>query len=69
MYFLVLSKHKFIKIINETNIIEMLEIQKEEAVEVQNYEEAAQLKKILDRLRNGFIDDCSDFDIGNLNPF
>ena len=35
----------------------MLEIQKEEAVEVQNYEEAAQLKKILDRLRNGFIDD------------
>lgn len=51
------AKHKFIKIINETNIIDMLEIQKEEAVEVQNYEEAAQLKKILDRLRNGFIDD------------
>ena len=51
------AKHKFIKIINETNIIEMLEQQKEEAVEIQNYEEAAQLKKILDRLRNGFIED------------
>ena len=35
----------------------MLELQKEVAVEVQNFEEAAQLKKILDRLRNGFIVD------------
>jgi len=51
------AKHKFIKIISETNIIEMLEKQKEEAVEIQNYEEAAQLKKILERLRNGFIND------------
>mgnify|MGYP003651152711 CR=1 FL=1 len=51
------AKHKFIKIIGETNIIDLLEQQKEEAVEIQNFEEAAQLKKILDRLRNGFIDD------------
>ena len=35
----------------------MLEQQKEDAVEIQNFEEAAQLKKILDRLQNGFIND------------
>ena len=51
------AKDKFIKIIGETNIIDLLEEQKEDAVEIQNYEEAAQLKKILDRLKNGFIDD------------
>lgn len=48
------AKNKFIKILGETNIIEILEEQKEEAVEEQNYEEASQLKKILDRLQNGF---------------
>lgn len=51
------AKLKFIKILSETNIIEMLEEQKESAVEVQNYEEAAHLKKILDRLKNGFTND------------
>ena len=51
------AKDKFIKIIGETNIIDLLEEQKEDAVETQNYEEAAQLKKILDRLKNGFIED------------
>ena len=50
------AKDKFIKIIGETNIIDLLEEQKEDAVETQNFEEAAQLKKILDRLKNGFID-------------
>lgn len=51
------AKKKFIKILTQTNLIEMLEIQKEDAVEVQNFEEAAMLKKILDRLKNGFIED------------
>ena len=51
------AKNKFIQIIGETNIIDLLEEQKNDAVEDQNYEEAAQLKKILDRLKNGFIDD------------
>ena len=37
--------------------MDLLEEQKEYAVEEQNYEEASQLKKILDRLRNGFIDE------------
>jgi len=48
------AKNKFIKILGETNIIDILEEQKKEAVEEQNYEEASQLKKILDRLQNGF---------------
>lgn len=48
------AKKKFIKILGETNIIDILEEQKNEAVEEQNYEEASQLKKILDRLQNGF---------------
>jgi len=51
------AKEKFIKILGNTNLVELLEIQKEEAVEDQNYEEAAQLKKILDRLKNGFINE------------
>ena len=51
------AKRKFIKILSETNIIELLEEQKEDAVDIQNYEEASQLKKILDRLRNGFTTD------------
>ena len=51
------AKHKFLKIISETNIIELLEERKEDAVEDQNYEEASQLKKILDRLKNGFTND------------
>jgi hypothetical protein len=51
------AKHKFLKIISETNIIEVLEERKEDAVEDQNYEEASQLKKILDRLKNGFTND------------
>lgn len=48
------AKNRFIKIINDTNLIEILEQQKEESIENQNYEEASQFKKILDRLRNGF---------------
>ena len=51
------AKNKFLKILGETNIIEMLEEQKDEAVEEQNYEEASQLKKILDRLQNGFTNE------------
>tara|TARA_Y100000592_G_scaffold65040_1_gene101203 strand:- start:1045 stop:1785 length:741 start_codon:yes stop_codon:yes gene_type:complete len=51
------AKNKFIKILGETNIIDILEEQKNDAVEEQNYEEASQLKKILDRLQNGFIND------------
>ncbi len=51
------AKNKFVKILGETNIIDLLEEQKNEAVEEQNYEEASQLKKILDRLQNGFTDD------------
>tara|TARA_B100000575_G_scaffold282497_1_gene274257 strand:+ start:1012 stop:1752 length:741 start_codon:yes stop_codon:yes gene_type:complete len=51
------AKEKFIQILGNTNIIEMLEEQKEEAVEIQNFEEAAQLKKILDRLQNGFTNE------------
>jgi hypothetical protein len=51
------AKKKFIKILGETNLVDLLEEQKEDAVEDQNYEEAAQLKKILDRLRNGFINE------------
>lgn len=51
------AKKKFISILGETNIIEILEEQKNEAVEIQNYEEASQLKKILDRLQNGFTDE------------
>ena len=51
------AKNKFIQILGETNIIDLLEEQKEEAVESQNYEQAAQLKKILDRLQNGFTNE------------
>jgi len=51
------AKEKFINILGNTNLVDMLEEQKEDAVENQNYEEAAQLKKILDRLRNGFINE------------
>lgn len=51
------AKEKFIQILGNTNIIDMLEEQKEEAVEIQNFEEAAQLKKILDRLQNGFTNE------------
>ena len=51
------AKKKFIKILGETNLVDLLEEQKEDAVEVQNFEEASQLKKILDRLRNGFTDE------------
>ena len=51
------AKNKFIQILGETNIVDLLEQQKEEAVEIQNYEEAAQLKKILDRLQNGFTNE------------
>ena len=51
------AKEKFIQILGNTNIIEMLEEQKEEAVEIQNFEEASQLKKILDRLQNGFTNE------------
>tara|TARA_Y100000592_G_scaffold65228_1_gene101484 strand:- start:1044 stop:1784 length:741 start_codon:yes stop_codon:yes gene_type:complete len=51
------AKEKFIQILGNTNIIEMLEEQKEDAVEIQNFEEAAQLKKILDRLQNGFTNE------------
>ncbi len=51
------AKEKFIQIIGNTNIIDMLEKQKEAAVEIQNFEEAAQLKKILDRLQNGFTNE------------
>jgi len=51
------AKEKFISILGNTNLVDMLEEQKEEAVETQNYEEAAQLKKILDRLKNGFINE------------
>ena len=49
------AKKKFIHIINGSNIIDILEKQKEESIENQNYEEASQIKKILDRLSNGFI--------------
>lgn len=51
------AKEKFINILGNTNLVDLLEEQKESAVEEQNYEEAAQLKKILDRLRNGFINE------------
>ena len=51
------AKDKFIQILGETNIVDLLEEQKEEAVEDQNYEHASQLKKILDRLQNGFINE------------
>lgn len=51
------AKEKFVQILGNTNIIDMLEQQKEEAVEIQNFEEAAQLKKILDRLQNGFTNE------------
>ena len=51
------AKEKFINILGNTNLVDILEDQKEDAVENQNYEEAAQLKKILDRLRNGFINE------------
>ena len=51
------AKEKFIQILGNTNIIDMLEEQKEEAVEIQNFEEASQLKKILDRLQNGFTNE------------
>jgi len=49
------AKKKFIHIINGSNIIDILGKQKEESIENQNYEEASQIKKILDRLSNGFI--------------
>jgi len=49
------AKNKFIKILGETNIIELLEKEKEDSVDEENYEEASHLKKILDRLKNGFI--------------
>tara|TARA_R110000824_G_scaffold113599_5_gene263364 strand:- start:3029 stop:3763 length:735 start_codon:yes stop_codon:yes gene_type:complete len=49
------AKKKFTHIINDSNIIDILEKQKEESIENQNYEEASQIKKILDRLSNGFI--------------
>lgn len=51
------AKNKFIQILGETNIVDLLEEQKEDAVEEQNYEQASQLKKILDRLQNGFINE------------
>jgi hypothetical protein len=47
------AKKKFIEVISNTNIIEILEQQKDEAVEDQNYEEAAYLKRVLDRLKSG----------------
>lgn len=47
------AKNKFIEVISNTNIIEILEQQKNEAVEDQNYEEAAYLKRVLDRLKSG----------------
>ena len=40
--------------IYERSLVFSSEEQKNEAVEEQNYEEASQLKKILDRLQNGF---------------
>ena len=49
------AKKKFIHIINDSNIIDILERQKEESIENQNYEEASHIEKILDRLSNGFI--------------
>jgi len=49
------AKKKFIHIIHDSNLIDILEKQKEESIENQNYEEASQIKKILDRLLNGFI--------------
>ena len=51
------AKSKFIQILGETNIVDLLEEQKEDAVEEQNYEQASQLKKILDRLQNGFTNE------------
>ncbi len=51
------AKNKFIQILGETNIVDLLEEQKEDAVEEQNYEHASQLKKILDRLQNGFTNE------------
>ncbi len=51
------AKNKFIQILGETNIVDLLEEQKEDAVEEQNYEQASQLKKILDRLQNGFTNE------------
>ena len=47
----------FLENLDHWTLIDMLEEQKEEAVEIQNFEEAAQLKKILDRLQNGFTNE------------
>jgi len=49
------AKNKFISVINDTNLIEILEKQKENSIKNDNYEEASYFNKILDKLKNGFI--------------
>ncbi len=49
------AKNKFIKVINDTNLIEILEKQKEKSMGEENYEEASYFNKILDKLKNGFV--------------
>jgi len=51
------AKHKFIKILEDTNLIEILEKEKDKSIQKENYEEAAQYKRMIDRLSNEFIRD------------
>lgn len=46
------ARLKFIDVIGNTNIIDILEQQKIDAVYNQNYEEAAYLKRVIDRLKS-----------------
>tara|TARA_Y100000310_G_C20522298_1_gene734266 strand:+ start:227 stop:967 length:741 start_codon:yes stop_codon:yes gene_type:complete len=51
------AKHKFIKILKETNLIEILNKEKNKSISQENYEEAAYYKRMVDRLSNEFIMD------------
>jgi hypothetical protein len=51
------AKKRFMKILNETNLIETLNKEKEISIIKEKYEEAAHYKRMIDRLSNEFIVD------------
>jgi len=51
------AKHRFIKVLKETNLIDILNQEKDKSIKYENYEEAAQYKRMIDRLNNEFIID------------
>ena len=51
------AKKKFMSILKDTNLIEILKKEEEKAIKIEKYEEAAQYKRMVDRLSNEFIID------------